>query len=368
MSESNQIAVTIKPENALEVFTNQSQKLDPILLAIEKEARALVTDVSTKDGRDAIRSNAMKVAKAKSAIEKAGKALADDQKKIPKLIDAARKHSKEFLDALQVDVRKDLTDWEKSESDRKLSLEVRLTELKNLCTFEFKPTAEQLLIVLNKAISIEIGEDWDEFKEYATEEKNRVVSYLEKDYAVTLKAEQDAKELEQLRAEQAERKAKEDAERAKAEAEALAKAEAERIEKEKAEAVAKAKADAEAKAKKDAELAKSKAEAEKLKAEKARADAIEKAKQAKVKAEKDKADAVSKEKAKAKAREDQRLALIEKEQIEQRRREEDQEHRKSINNIAVGAIINASGVQEEEAKAIVIAIAKAEIPNISIRY
>jgi hypothetical protein len=32
------------------------------------------------------------------------------------------------------------------------------------------------------------------------------------------------------------------------------------------------------------------------------------------------------------------------------------------------AIIKSSGVQEEEAKAIVIAIAKGEIPNILIRY
>ena len=36
MSKSNQIAVTIKPENALEVFTNQAKQLDPILFAISK--------------------------------------------------------------------------------------------------------------------------------------------------------------------------------------------------------------------------------------------------------------------------------------------------------------------------------------------
>lgn len=368
MSESNQIVISIKPENALEVFTNQSEQLDPILLAIEKEARALIPDVSTKDGRDAIRSNAMKVAKSKSAIEKAGKELAGEQKKIPKLIDAARKHSKDFLDALQVDVRKDLTDWERSEEDRKLNLEVRLSDLKNLSNFEFKPTSEQLLIVLNKVTLIDLGDDWEELKEQATEEKNRVVSFLEKDYATTLKAEQDAEELEKLRAELAERKAKEMAELAEAEAKADAKLEAERIEKEKADAVKKAIADAEAKAKKEVDLAEAKEFAEKLKAEKAKSVAIEKAKQAKVKAEKDKADAVEKVKAEAKAKEYARLALIEQEKEAQRKREEDQEHRTAINVLAVGAIIKASGIQEEEAKAIVIAISKNEIPNISIRY
>jgi len=368
MSESGQVSVIIHPKNALEVFTNQSEQLDPILLAIEKEARALVADVSTKAGRDAIRSNAAKVAKAKVAIEKAGKALADEQKQIPKLIDRARKHSKQFLDELQIDVRKDLTAWEKSEADRKLNLEVRLSELKNLSNFEFKPTAEQILTVLNKANAIELGEDWDEFLAQATEEKSRVVASLQKDYETTLKAEQDAAELEKLRAEQAERKAKEDADRAKAEAEAKAKADAERIEKEKAEAVAQAKADAEAKAKKEAELAEAKAEADRLKAEKAKADAIQKAKQAKAKAEKDKEEAIAKVKADAEAKEAKRLALIEQENEAQRKREQDKEHRKAINNRALQAFVDVSGISEEQAKFIITAIAEGKIPNIAINY
>jgi len=368
MSEYGQVSVIIHPNNALEVFTNQSEQLDPILLAIEKEARALVADVSTKAGRDAIRSNAAKVAKAKVAIEKAGKALADDQKQIPKLIDAARKHSKQFLDKLQVDVRKDLTIWEKNEEDRKLKLQERLFELESACSFEFEPTSAQLLKVLNKVGSIELGEDWGEFLAQATEEKIRVVALLQKDYETTLKSEQDAAELEKLRAEQAERKAKEDADRAKAEAEAEAKVDAERIEKEKAEAVAQAKADAEEKAKKEAELAEAKAEAGRLKAEKAKADAIQKAKQAKAKAEKDKAEAIAKVKADAEAKEAKRLALIEQENEAQRKREQDKEHRKAINNRALQALVHVSGVSEEQAKFVITAVAEGKIPNIAINY
>lgn len=350
MSESNQITVIIKPENALAVFTNQIEKLDPILLAIEKEARALVPDVSTKDGRDAIRSNAMKVAKSKSAIEKAGKALADNQKKIPKLIDAARKHSKQFLDDLQVDVRKDLTAWEESEADRKLKLQTRLAKLKSLSRFEFSPTSEQLLIVLSTAKSIDTSDSWDELKDEAEQEKNIVVASLENHYETTLKAEQDAAELEQLRAEQAERKAKEEAVRAKAKAEADAKLEAERIEKEKADAVSKAKADAEEKAKREAERAKEKAEADRLKAEKDNAAAI-----AKVKAEQERKEA-------------ELFTLIEKEKEAQRKREADQEHRKIYNNKAVTALVKTAGISDQQGQSIVIAIAKNEIPGISIRY
>ena len=102
--------------NALAVFTAENDTLDQILRAIEVEALALVPDVTTKKGRDAIASNAYKVAQAKARIEKEGKALADKQKEIPKLIDASRKKSKDFLDALQVRVKQPLTDWEAEEA------------------------------------------------------------------------------------------------------------------------------------------------------------------------------------------------------------------------------------------------------------
>lgn len=45
--------VVIEKKNAMAVFTNNDQ-LDPLIEAIEKEARSLVPDVTTKKGRDAI--------------------------------------------------------------------------------------------------------------------------------------------------------------------------------------------------------------------------------------------------------------------------------------------------------------------------
>ncbi|WLP44734.1 hypothetical protein Q7A27_18985 [Raoultella ornithinolytica] len=53
--------VVIEKKNAMAVFTNNDQ-LDPLIEAIEKEARSLVPDVTTKKGRDAIASMAHKVA------------------------------------------------------------------------------------------------------------------------------------------------------------------------------------------------------------------------------------------------------------------------------------------------------------------
>lgn len=112
-TDNKQIAIT--ELNALDVFCNKTDILDAILSQIEKDARSLVPDISTKKGRDAIASNAYNVAKAKTAIEKEGKALADRQKEIPRLIDASRKRAKTFLENLQEEVRKPLTDFEEEE-------------------------------------------------------------------------------------------------------------------------------------------------------------------------------------------------------------------------------------------------------------
>lgn len=78
MSEVTDLVV-IEKQNAMAVFTTKEQ-LDPIIEAIEKEARSLVPDVSTRKGRDAIASMAHKVARSKTYIDNAGKDLVAELK------------------------------------------------------------------------------------------------------------------------------------------------------------------------------------------------------------------------------------------------------------------------------------------------
>lgn len=82
--------VVIEKKNAMAVFTNNDQ-LDPLIEAIEKEARSLVPDVTTKKGRDAIASMAHKVARSKTYIDNAGKDLVAELKALPKQIDESRR-------------------------------------------------------------------------------------------------------------------------------------------------------------------------------------------------------------------------------------------------------------------------------------
>ena len=110
MSEVTDL-VFIDKQNAMAVFTTKEQ-LDPIIEAIEKEARSLVPDVSTRKGRDAIASMAHKVARSKTYIDNAGKDLVAELKALPKQIDESRRIVRERLDALKDEVRKPLTEWE----------------------------------------------------------------------------------------------------------------------------------------------------------------------------------------------------------------------------------------------------------------
>lgn len=103
--------VVIEKSSAMAVFTNNEQ-LDPIIEKIEKEARSLVPDVSTKKGRDAIASMAHKVARSKTYIDNAGKDLVAELKALPKQIDESRRIARERLDALKDEVRRPLTEWE----------------------------------------------------------------------------------------------------------------------------------------------------------------------------------------------------------------------------------------------------------------
>jgi len=103
--------------------------------------------------------------------------------------------------------------------------------------------------------------------------------------------------------------------------------------------------------------------AERQKAEKARLEKEAKEKEAHEAALKKERDAREKVEAEAKAKEAAELKAKE----DAAAREKDTANRKRVNNAAMGCIV-AAGVSKELAKALVVAIAKGEIENVSISY
>ncbi|OOV77941.1 hypothetical protein [Enterobacter kobei] len=358
MSEVTDLVV-IEKSSAMAVFTNNEQ-LDPIIEKIEKEARSLVPDVSTKKGRDAIASMAHKVARSKTYIDNAGKDLVAELKALPKQIDESRRIVRERLDALKDEVRKPLTDWENAESARKEALQQRLVDLRALADVidgvgNYLPSVEiQQRIESAKAVALD--ESWQEVAAEAGVAKDATIQQLEAAMIVAKQREHEAAELERLRKEAEE------------------KARLEREENIRREAAEKARRDAEQKAKAELEAAARREAEEKARAELAERQRIEaeqraerEKKEAEARARREKEEAVAAERRRQEEAEAARLAEEQRKAEEEARRAADKEHRRTVNRRVYADLI-AQGIPEEFAQKAVLAIAGGKVQDAHIKY
>lgn len=336
--------------------------------AIKQETDKLVPDLTTEKGRKEIASMAFKVAKTKTAIDAAGKLLNEEARAQINKVDAARRDIREKLDALKDEVRKPLTDWEAREEERVAACDALIALMKRDAVVTLEDTSASVAARLAeiKAFALDEGQFQSQL---ATAQQQQVdaIQNLTAAHARLVKEEADRAELDRLRAEAAKRAererveaeakaATETAERAKREAEERAARAAEE-EKARIEAAAKAaeeeaRAKAEAAARAEREAA-DRAHAEALAAEKRRADEAEAARKAE-------AERIARETA---AREAEEKAAADAAAA----RAADIEHRSKIMGAAKQAVMG-HGVGESTARAIVLAIAAGDVPNVSIRF
>ena len=316
--------VVIEKKNAMAVFTNNDQ-LDPLIEAIEKEARSLVPDVTTKKGRDAIASMAHKVARSKTYIDNAGKDLVAELKALPKQIDESRRVVRERLDALKDEVRRPLTEWEEEQERIK---------------------AEEAMNALH-AEALAMNEEFD----------RQLAARIESDHEIALLM-NDAFDREQ-----AEKKA--EAERQRIAREEEIKRLAEEKAKREAAEQAQREIDAAAAREREAILAKERAEREQREA----AERAEREKQAAIEAERRKAqeeaDRIRRE---AEQREQARLAEEKRKADEQARREADVKHRKAVGTEIVKALLANTSLTRDQAIEVLTAVKDGRIPHTGISY
>ena len=316
--------VVIEKKNSMAVFTNNDQ-LDPLIEAIEKEARSLVPDVTTKKGRDAIASMAHKVARSKTYIDNAGKDLVAELKALPKQIDESRRVVRERLDALKDEVRRPLTEWEAEQERIK---------------------AEEAMYALH-AEALAMNEEFDRL----------LAARIESDHEMALLM-NDAFDREQ-----AEKKA--EAERQRIAREEEIKRLAEEKAKREAAEQAQREIDAAAAREREAILAKERAEREQREA----AERAEREKQAAVEAERRKAqeeaDRIRRE---AEQREQARLAEEKRKADEQARREADVKHRKAVGVEVVKALLANTSLTRDQAIEVLTAVKDGRIPHTGISY
>lgn len=305
--------VVVEKSNVMTVFT-VADGLDPILAKIAAEARAVVGDVNTSKGRDSIRSMAYKVAQSKSYLDGLGKELVAEMKEMPKKVDEHRRLAREFLEKLQEEVRKPLTEWEAEQA--------RIAAEKEAAA---EAAALALKVESDHEIGLLLNAEFDR------------LAQAKKDAELQAAKDRDA-QIAREAAERATREAEEKAAKEKAEAEAreiALRVQAERAEQDRIAAVAKAEADA-------------------AKAEQAIKDAA-------AKAERDAQEAVEAERRRV-------AAQAEAERKEQARRDADKAHKLAVNNKVIAALAEHAGLNADQAKAVVIALVKGLIPNATLTY
>jgi hypothetical protein len=319
-----------------EVFVPKG--LDPLIEGVRKKVEEFQKeefDLEKKKDRDKIRSFSSNVAKSKTFIDKARIAFVKEKKESLKIIDQECKRFRDTLDEIRDEVRKPLTEWEEAEKIRvenERQYEIYLMEWDDAIAEDD---------IFNRERDIRIKE-----AKFEKVEADR-------------KAKEDAEHLEKERIENESRIKKEAAEKAECDAENKIKTERE--------------------AKEKAERDKLQAEDNaKLAAEKAVYDAKEKARwaendriQAEKKAKSDQEAAVKKaqDDAAAKTKRDTELENIRlagiKEEAE--RKASNKRHQASVNNKILSGLIEF-GIGEDQAKNLVIHIAKGGIPKLRIEY
>lgn len=306
---------------------------------IAQEVRSHVPDVSTKKGRDAIGSLALKISKSKTLIEKCGKELVAEQKAQIKVIDDDRISIVKKFDLLRDEILAPRDAWEKAEEDRVAKHE------ESILSINFYKTAViadkdsvWLKGVIRNVEEIVIDSSFEEFEEQAKIAKYETLEFLRTTLAAREKYEAEQAELERLRQaeilrQQQEREAqiaREAAEKATREAEEKARFEAERVQREKAEA---------------------------------------EQREARLKAEKEAAELRAQHAAEAERKriEAEQAAKLEAERQAEEARQANQAHRKKICNEALKGLL-ALGIDEAKSKEILQAINKGLVPHVSIKF
>ena len=317
-----------KPEQKdLEAIFLDKQNFVPMLQQVKKIARGLVADPTTKEGASQRKALSRKIGSLKTAIEDEGKKVAAALKAKPKIIDATRKEVKDTLEMLQEELLKPLKEIEARQNE--------IIEISNLPASAVGCDSYGIQDVINVLESKAKDEDyWKESFADAmaavTEARRQLNAMLDS----ALKQEEQQREYERLKAEEAERNRKlaEEAAKAKAEAEeAKRKAEEAERAKAKAEADARAAAEAEARAKAEAERAKANATIN------VQGDAQKAIKDA------------------------------EKTKSEMLFPEDQQTYKRTCNRESLEDI-KACGIDEEKAKAIITAIVKGKVRHIVMMY
>lgn len=352
-----ELMVLPSDKKGIEQVFIEGQDIDSMITKIRDEAKNLPLDMSVRKNREEVASFAYKIARSKTAVDKAGAALSAEYKEIPKKIDANRRVYKEAFERLQEEVRSPLNEWEQAEKERVQRHEQRIESIKENTDLGDDACSVSISGAIDMLSELVVDESWEEYEQEAHRVKASAIASLTAQLEKRKKYESEQAELELLRKAAAEQAQKDREER-------IAREAAEKARQEQAEALAKAQAEKEL-AEQRRIAAEKQAEADRAKAEQERIAAEQKAEQDRIEAQ---ARAKQQAEAAAQAERDRIAAEQAKAEEEKAAREADREHQGNINRAAMEAIQQAGSLTDEQARAVIVAIIKGEVPSVTINY
>lgn len=359
-------AVTAKPA----IVLLDTEKFDVFYEALKAKAPT-DADVATKKGRDALRSFAAEVRSEKASINKDRLRLTKEWRDLTSQVNEAGKQIDERLEALAVETRAPLTEWEEAEKARVDWCKQVISDLKAGAVVSIDDTTETVRARGKAAWEVLIKpETFGEMLDEAVAAKDATVATLKTALARLEKEEADRAELEKLRAAEIERLRVEEEKAAAAEIERRMaegarleeerKAAAEQAEKDRIAAAEKA---AEERVRREAEEA-AQAERDRVRREHEEALAAERAKVAEAERLREaEAARVAEQERQRAAKEAADRADAQRIAEQARKDEANKVLQRRLKTEAKEAIMSC-GVSEDAAQKVVLAIRAGEIPHI----
>jgi uncharacterized phage infection (PIP) family protein YhgE len=175
-------------------------QLEQVLTRIETEVRSQVLDVETAAGRKEIASLAHKIARSKTALDKAGLDLTKDMRDKIAAVNADRNVVKTRLDDLKLEIRNPLDEWEAADEQRKARIRERLEAFHHNRT-DWRYASADIRSVIEDVTAIIIDDSWDEFEAMAQSAKDSALQKFRTDLDMAIKQEEQAAESARIKAE-----------------------------------------------------------------------------------------------------------------------------------------------------------------------
>lgn len=214
MTDETTALEIIPKESALQVLTDPEQ-FDAFFERVAEQVRGVAPDLTTSAGRKAVAALAFKVTKSKTAIVAAADLLTEDARAQIKKVNESKKAIEERLDALKVEVRKPLTDWEQAEEERLAKVAAMNRALTNAAIVSVDDTAAVLTERLTFLEGIPLDAEADVYGDHLPimqALRDTAATNVRNGIERATRAEADAAELAALREQTAERD-RQDAER-----------------------------------------------------------------------------------------------------------------------------------------------------------